>query len=213
MPLLETPPDALAETYATSLFEFCKDKGGIDAVEETLDELLGVLNTARDDAQFSEFLASRVLATSARKASLSSILAGRISERTLHFLLLLNDKERLSHLPAIAASFQAMAQQALGRLDVDVHTASPISEADLDAIRERLASALGKDVVAHHRADPGMIGGLKLRFGDQLVDGSIAGRLRRLRDQLAADGATRVRTRVAEIIDADTSALDDAAGD
>lgn len=209
MPLLESPPDALSDIYATSLFEVCQQAGGDAALKETLDELEGILDMAREHAAFNEFLASRVLGTSERATSLRKIFEGKVSSRTLTFLLVLNGKDRLGRLPGIVQAFHDKAQEAFGQLEVDVHTAGPISSADLDAIRDRLASALGKDVVATHRSDPSMIGGLKLRYGDQLIDGSIAARMRRLRDQLGHDGAARIRARVGEMIDAQASAAPD----
>jgi F-type H+-transporting ATPase subunit delta len=206
MPLLETPPDALSDIYATSLFEVCQNSGGDKAVQETLDELEAILGIAHEDPAFNEFLASRVLPAKDRSRSLKKIFEGKVSARTLTFLLVLNDKDRLGRLPGMVQAFHDKAQEAFGRIEVDVHTAGPISSADLGAIRDRLAGALGKDVVAHHRSDPAMIGGLKLRFGDRLVDGSIATRLRRLRDQLSEDGAARIRAQVGEMIDANASA-------
>lgn len=202
MPLLESPPDALSDIYATSLYEVCQQAGGNAALKETLDELEAILELARTDAGFNEFLASRVLGTSERTESLKKIFEGKVSSRTLTFLLVLNDKDRLGHLPGMVQAFHDKAQEAFGQLEIDVHTAGPISSADLDAIRDRLASALGKDVIAHHRSDSAMIGGLKLRYGDRLVDGSIAARMRRLRDQLGHDGAARIRARVGDMIDA-----------
>lgn len=202
MPLLESPPDALSEVYATSLFEVCQKAGGDTAVQETLDELDAILEMARQDAAFNEFLASQVLPAKRRAASLRTVFEGKVSARTLTFLLVLNDKDRLSRLPSMIQAFHEKAQEAFGRLEIDVHTAGPISSADLSTIRDRLAAALDKEVVAHHRSDPAMLGGLKLRFGDRLVDGSIATRLRRMRDQLGHDGAAKIRARVGEMIDA-----------
>jgi F-type H+-transporting ATPase subunit delta len=210
MPLLETPPDALSEIYATSLYEVCQKSGGKAAVQETLDELEAILTMARKDPAFNEFLASQVLPARDRGASLRKILEGKVSTRTLTFLLVLNDKDRLGRLPSMIQSFHDKAQEAFGRIEVDVHTAGPISSADLGAIRDRLASALNKEVVAHHRSDPAMIGGLKLRFGDRLVDGSIATRLRRFRDQLSEGGAARIRARVGDMIDASAPTQDNA---
>lgn len=210
MPLLETPPDALSEVYATSLFEVCQKDGGDTAVQETLDELTAILSMAREDAAFNEFLASQVLSARDRAKSLRSVFEGKISNRTLTFLLVLNDKDRLARLPSLVQAFHEKAQEAFGRLEVDVHTAGPISSADLSTIRDRLAAALNKEVVAHHRNDPAMIGGLKLRFGDRLVDGSIATRLRRFRDQLGEDGAARIRAQVGDMIDAGAETQDNA---
>lgn len=202
MPLLETPPDALSDIYATSLFDVCRKAGGDKAIQESLEELESIMDLAHRDEAFNEFLASRVLPAKDRARSLRAIFEGKISNRTLTFLLVLNGKDRLGHLPGMVGAFHDKAQEAFGRMEVEVTTAGPISSADLGAIRDRLAATLGKDVVAHHRSEPAMIGGLKLRFGDRLVDGSIATRLRRLRDQLGQDGAARVRARVGQIIDA-----------
>jgi len=210
MPLLESPPNALADVYATSLFEVCDEAGGREAVEETLGELRDLLAIAREDESFNEFLASRVLPNRKRADSLREILSGRVTARTLTFLLVLNDKDRLAHLPAMVAAFDKLAQAAFGRIDMDVYTAGPISGADLDAIRDRLAAALGKEVIAHHHSRPSIIGGLRLRYGDQLVDGSLATRLRRLRDQLDERGAARLRERVEQMIDAGAQATGDA---
>src|SRR5690349_12671435 len=97
MPLTEAQPDALAHTYARSLFELVNSKGGRTAVEETQAELEDILELARQDRRFNEFLASQVLGTEERSASLLKIFKGRISDLTLRFLLVLNRKGRLPH--------------------------------------------------------------------------------------------------------------------
>ena len=61
MPLTEAAPDALARTYATSLFELAQSRGGQATIEQVQGELEDVLELARNDRRFSEFLASRIL--------------------------------------------------------------------------------------------------------------------------------------------------------
>lgn len=193
MPLTDTKPDAVAAVYARSLYELAEQRGGAAAVESALAQLEDVLELARHDARFSEFLASRVLSAEARDRSLRAIFDGRVDELVLRFLLVLNDKNRLGHLPAIAAAYDAMVQERLGRVEADVYTASAIDTAQLGAIRDRLAAKLGKDVIVHPYTDPAMIGGIRLRIGDQLIDASVATRLRRMRDQLANQGLARIK--------------------
>src|SRR4051812_27772478 len=116
MPLSETHTDALAEIYAKSLFQLAEQAGGRAVIEEIDDELETILEIARGDARFSEFLASRVLGVADRAKSLDAIFKTRINDLTRRFLHILNQKGRLYHLPAIAAAYDAMVQQKFGKV-------------------------------------------------------------------------------------------------
>ncbi|MEM1184992.1 MAG: ATP synthase F1 subunit delta [Planctomycetota bacterium] len=198
MPLIETQPDALARVYADSVFDLA---GSPESAEEILGELEDVIELARSDSMFSEFLSSRVLGSSARGSTLQKIFEGNLSDLTLRFLRLLNDKDRLAHLPAVVAALSERVQKALGRLEVDVFTAQPLAGDDFAAVQSRVAEALGKNVVLHAYTDPKMLGGVKFRVGDRLIDDSLATHLRRVRDRLADDGASSVRTQSGKIIE------------
>jgi F-type H+-transporting ATPase subunit delta len=201
MPLTEAQPDALAEVYARSLMELAESKGGREAIETSQGEMEDILELARGDAAFSEFLASRVLPVKHRSASLERILKGRVSDLTLRFLQTLNAKGRLSHLPAIAAAYDRMAQDKFGRVEVNVYTASPISPEDLRTIRDRIQQKLGREAIMHPYTDEAMIGGIKFQIGDTLIDGSVATHLRQVREQLMSRGAARFRANFDRMID------------
>ncbi|HZW09086.1 MAG TPA: ATP synthase F1 subunit delta [Phycisphaerales bacterium] len=201
MPLIESQPDALANVYARSLLELAEEQGGQERIESVLGQLEDLLEMARADKTFGEFLASRVLTTVGRAASLRRILDGRVDDLVLRFLLVLNEKGRLGHIAAIVAAYDAQVQSRFGRIEVDVFTAAPVDVSELAGIKSRLAAILGKDVVVHPYTDESMIGGIKLRIGDQLVDASIASRLRRMRDRLHAAGGAEIRARAPRIID------------
>lgn len=201
MPLVDAQPDALARVYATSLIELAEAAGGRELAEEILGELEDILELARSDARFSEFLASRVLSKPQRAQSLRTILKGRCRELTLNFLLLLNEKDRLGHLPAIVGSFDQLVQERFGRVEVDVYTAQPIGSAELAQVKSRLQAALAKEVIVHPYTDTSIIGGIKVRVGDQLIDGSISAQLRQLRQRLQQRGAGELRSRFDRLID------------
>lgn len=201
MPLLETQPDAVAKTYARALFELALQQGGRERAEEVYGELEDIVELARADGRFNEFLASRVLGVRERDRSLETIFSGRCSPMVLNFLRLLNRKNRLSHLPPIVEAFDKLVQEQFGRVEVDVFTPAPIDDAQLRSIRDRLAAALGKDPVIHPYTDPTMIGGVKLRIGDQLIDASVSARLRQMRERLSSSGGAIVRGRSAELLD------------
>ena len=205
MPLTESKPDALSQSYALAVFEMARDSGGASETETILGELEDILELARADRSFNEFLASRVIGATARRKSLETLFKGKVSPLTLHTLLLLNAKGRLAVLPGIVASLDALVQRDFGRVEVDIFTASPIAQGELDRIRDQLAKALGKDVVPHPYTDPSMIGGVKLRMGDTLIDASLATRLRRAKEQLRDRGTSTVRARVRQMFDENAS--------
>jgi F-type H+-transporting ATPase subunit delta len=201
MPLIESQPDALANVYARSLLELADEQGGQERVESVLGQLEDILDLARADKTFGEFLASRVLASATRSASLRTILGGRCDDLVLRFFLVLNEKGRLGHIAAIVAAYDAQVQDRFGRIEVDVYTAAPVDVAELSGIKSRLSSILGKDVVVHPYTDESMIGGIKLRIGDQLVDASLSSRLRRMRDRLQSSGGAELRSQAQRIIE------------
>jgi len=200
MPLIEAQPDALAKVYAKSLFEIAHTQGGQSNAEAILGELEDIIEIARNDRSFNELLASRLIDATKRDASLERMFSGKVSPLTLNFLRQLNRKGRLANLSQIAVAMDEMVQQQFGRIEVDVFTASPISAGELESVRNRLSDSLGKEVIMHPYTDASMLGGIKLRMGDQLIDGSIQAELRKLRDALLTNGSSAVRGRSNEML-------------
>ncbi|TVQ61680.1 MAG: ATP synthase F1 subunit delta [Phycisphaerales bacterium] len=201
MPLTEGPADAVANTYAKALFELAQTAGGRDQAENVLGQLEDILELARQNARFGEFLSSRLIPTERRAPALEAILKGRVDDLTYRFLQILNAKGRLGHLGPITTAFDGLVQHAFGRIEVDVTTAQPISPEMLEEIRARLADQLGKDPILHPYTDPAILGGVRLRIGDQLVDATLASRLRQLKNKLDSDGMSRVRAKAASLIE------------
>lgn len=200
MPLIESEPNAVSNVYGKSLCQLAEAKGGQSAIESCLEELTSILELARSQAQFGEFLSSRAVSTSDRAASIGKIFKGRISETTLNFLLVLNDKGRLANLPSIVEAFDKAVQEKFGRIEVDVFTAEAITDELKSTLSTKLKSVLGKEVVLHSYIDASMIGGVKLRVGDQLIDGSVAMQLRAMRDRIDNQGGSQLRARISNII-------------
>jgi F-type H+-transporting ATPase subunit delta len=124
-----------------------------------------------------------------------------VSDMTLQFLQVLNLKGRIAYLPSIASAFDQQTQEKFGRIEVDVITAEPLPADQVRSMRERLAGVLGKEVILHPYTEAGMIGGVKFRIGDQLVDASVQTQLRKMKDKLDTDGEAAMRTRISKIIE------------
>ena len=193
--------DALALVYARSLFELARDAGEQAKIEEIDDELEQLTELARGLPDFGRFLDSPIIDRNARREALRKIFDGRLTDLTLRFLLVLNDKERLNKLSAIAEAYDHLVQEAFGRIEVDVFTAAVLDEEPKAIIRDRIATALGKEPVLHSYADPDMIGGIKLRIADQLIDGSVQTRLRQMKSELLRSGGWKLRNRIGEFLE------------
>lgn len=198
---MPTHIDALANVYARSLFELAEEVGGREKIAELGQELEQICELARGDASFREFLASPIIEQSARSDALHRMFNNRVSDTTLRFLLMLNRKGRLGHMEQINSAYDRLVNERYDRIEVDVFTAGPLGEEQLESLREQIRSAINKDPVVHAYTDAEMIGGIKLRIGDQLIDGSIANRLRRMKNQMLTRGPSRLRERLSDIIE------------
>ncbi len=193
--------DALAQVYAKSLFDLAQQAGGREKIEEVSDELEQIVELMRSDRKLREFLSSPVIDEKKRQASLQRMFANRVTDLTLRFLLVLNDRHRLGHLESISEAFSHLVQEAFGRIEVDVYTATPLEANQRAAITQRIRDALGREPVIHPYVDRSLIGGVRLRIGDQLIDGSVVSSLRKLRQTLLTSGSAVVRERIAGLID------------
>ena len=193
--------DAVAQVYARSLYELAEQAGGRDKIMEVGHEFEQICELARGDRSFGEFLSSPIIDRARRGAALRRIFDSKVTDLTLRFLLVVNNKDRLGHLQTIGEAFDQLVHTAFGRIEIDVYTAAPLGAEQLDSIRRRIETALSREPVLYTYTDQTMIGGLKLRIGDQLLDGSVAGKLRRLRHNLRVAGGSAVRDRFTDIIE------------
>ncbi len=196
-----THSDALSQIYARSLYELAEEAGGLPKIFEVAGELEEICELAREDGSFDEFLASPIIDRGRRAEALGRIFQDRITDLTLRFLLVVNDKGRLGHLEAINEALDRLVQIAHGRVEVDVFTAGSLEEEQLALIRARIQSKLGREPILHCYTDESLIGGIKLRIGDRLIDGSLATRLRRIRQRLLTSGKLAIRERFELIIE------------
>jgi len=186
--------DAVARVYAQSLMELADAAGGDEKIVETGGELGAITEMIRGDAEVAEFLRSPIIDSEKRAEALRRIFEGRVSDLVLRFMLVLNGKGRLGEFGAMTSAFDQLVNERMGRVEVDVMTVDGSLDPDqLALLGEKVKAKLGKEPVFHQYADDSLIGGLVLRVGDQLIDGSVRGQLRRMREELLVAGSSRVR--------------------
>lgn len=181
--------DTLSRIYAKSLFELADEAGGRDKILEIAEELEQVCELIRGDASFREYLDSPVIDTARRALGIRSIFTDRVTDLLMRFLLVLNTNGRLEHLEMIHTAFHHLVQDAWGQIEVDVWTAVELDADQHTALAARLHEILGKEPVMHASVDATLIGGIKIRIGDQLIDGSVVSRLKQFEQTLKLSGS------------------------
>jgi F-type H+-transporting ATPase subunit delta len=119
------------------------------------------------------------------KADVLERVLGQADELTRNFVRLLVEKGRAAEVREVAAEFEVLVAAREGVLDVELTTASELSDEEFGRIVGRIEQASGKRVQATRSVDPGLIGGLVLQAGSMRLDASVRGRLDRLRTELA----------------------------
>ena len=207
MPLFDAPPEAVDRVYAEALFEMAEAAGGEERLKAIVAEFDELIELTRDDPRFSEFMASRILPSEDRARSLETIFADSgLSPLVLHFMLVLNQKGRLSRLLSVIAAFEEMVDQRFGRIEVNVYTREALDQQMIDHIKERLHKSLGREPVVYGYTDPTMLGGVKMQIGDRLYDDSLRTQIRNMSELFKNEGTTRMRTRADAAVDDTQSA-------
>jgi F-type H+-transporting ATPase subunit delta len=193
--------DEIASVYAQSLLEVCDRQGGNAAAESCAEELRDFAEIVRADKRFAEFLKTPILGNDKRRAALDRIVKGRVSDLVYRFLNVIAAHGRAGRIADIADAFDALLHARLGRVEVDMFTVHGRADDEVIAtVKARVKEAFSKDAVLHQYADSAMIGGVKLRIGDQLIDGSVATQLRAMRDAVAARGSGAIRSRPSDFL-------------
>lgn len=169
----------IATRYATALFEVAQEKNALDDVQKDLSGLAEMLA----DPAVGAVLLSPDTAQEVRSKAFDKILQGA-HELTRNALQVILRRRRELILPdlsdAFAAQLRASRNQALGV----VETAKPLDDAGLKALEEQASKLCGKEVTLEVRVDQDLIGGVRIRVGDDLYDGSVATALQELERRL-----------------------------
>jgi F-type H+-transporting ATPase subunit delta len=147
------------------------------------------------DPRIRDFLRTPRIAVAEKKRVLGAAFGGRMPQLFLNFLLVVLDKRRQHMLRGIAREYDRMLDEHLGRVNVAVTLARDPDAATLKEITARLTKLLQKSVLAHVRVDPEILGGIIVRYGDTVMDGSVRRQLLHLRGRMLTAALPALTTR------------------
>lgn len=177
-------PTIIARNYAETLFELAMDHGGMETVDSYAAALDQVAELIRSDPRIDEFLATPRVDLDTRSRIVREAFEGRVPDYFLRFLLIVVQKRRQTLLPVIATEFHHLVDRAHNRLRAEISVAREPDEKTRAEIVKTLERKLDRQVLPTFRVDPELIGGVVVRIGDRVADGSLRRRMSDLRRRL-----------------------------
>jgi F-type H+-transporting ATPase subunit delta len=171
----------VARSYAEALFELGERH---DAHDDLAQGLSTMTMLVASDPRIRAFLATPKLSLDHKRHALREALAAQVSPLFLNFVLVVLRKRRQRLLQEIAEAYRTLLDEKLGRLHVEVQLAHEPDEAAEAAIISELTRIFGRTVIPHIRVEPALMGGIVVRAGDRVLDGSLRHRLITLRHRL-----------------------------
>jgi F-type H+-transporting ATPase subunit delta len=169
---------SLGGRYAFALFQLAEEARAIDAVEASL---TAVRDALAQSGELRELTASPLVSRAdAVKAVTAAADSMGLDPTTRSFLGVLAENRRLGQLPAIIRAYRGLATRHRGEQTAEVTSAHPLTEGQVDELRQQLRARVGRDVSIDLAVDPALLGGLVVRIGSQMIDSSIRTRLNAL---------------------------------
>lgn len=175
--------ETVARNYAETLFELALRN---EALQDYGDAVETVAKLIEEDPKFRLFIETPRIDDADKKNVVKKAFEASLPKHVVNFVLVTIDKRRQRLLRSISQQYQLLFDAHIGREHVQVKVARPADDATREVIAEKLSVALGKEVIPNFRVDAGILGGLVVRTGDTIYDGSIRRRLEGLRRRLLA---------------------------
>jgi F-type H+-transporting ATPase subunit delta len=171
----------IARPYAQAAFDFAKQKGAL----KPWSELMDAAATAAANEQLGALIANPRVSPEQLQDLMLSICGDAVGQPGRNFIRLLIDEHRLSVLPEIASQFENLRSEEERSLDVEVNSAVALDEPQKQKIAAALKSRFGCEIRLHCAVDTGLLGGVVIRAGDKVIDGSVRTRLAEMSSALA----------------------------
>jgi F-type H+-transporting ATPase subunit delta len=175
-------PSSAARRYAEAAFEVALRDGAVETWRRDLDAAAAVVG----EPATAQAIHNPGIASAVREEAVRAGLAGTVEQPVLNLILFMFRRGRIEDLARVAAEFRRLDDRRNGITNAVATSATPLEPSEVEALTARLEQMTGGKVELVVETDPSLLGGLVVRVGDRLIDGSVRGRLERLRNQLVS---------------------------
>ncbi len=171
----------VARVYAGALLEIAREKNILQRVE---DELAVLSALVVEDGDFGMFCETPNISADSKKEFIEKVFKNSFSEEMINFLKVLIDNNRLNEIRSINEAFHQMLDEENGRLRVVITGIEAFDRALVDKIKDALAKKFKKEILIEEKIDKSILGGIIIRIGDLIIDGSLIKDLNNIRRNL-----------------------------
>ena len=169
---------SLSGRYALALFELANEQKKLEAVGQ---DLAAVSQALAESDELKALTTSPLVGREeAVRAVAATAEAMKLDGITAKFLGVLARNRRLAQLPNVIRAFNTLSARHRGELTAEVTSAHSLDDGQVDAIRQNLRTRMGRDIAVDLNVDPAILGGLVVKIGSQMIDGSIRTKLNTL---------------------------------
>ncbi|NLK72874.1 MAG: F0F1 ATP synthase subunit delta [Clostridiales bacterium] len=173
--------ELVAITYGKALFEVAQDSNSVDLFREQMDFIKGLFEKEPD---FYELYKSPRINKDEKKKILREVFGDKVSDIVLNFLFVLMDKKRTSSFFSICKEYFRLTNEYNNIEEGTVYSAVSLSESQVKLLEEKLSQITGKSVRLQVIEDPSLIGGIKVKIGEKVIDASIQNKLKSLKETI-----------------------------
>jgi F-type H+-transporting ATPase subunit delta len=173
----------IARNYAEALLALARKAGDLQAWGRMIDDVASAIDR---DERLRLFLQAPQISAAQKNAVLSKAFEDRAPRLFLRYLQRLVTNRRQMLIPQIANEYRDLVDEVEGRVHAQVTLAAPVNDELRDVIAGHLSRTLGRPVVPQVRVNPNILGGIIVRVGDRVMDGSLRRRLGILRNRMLA---------------------------
>ncbi|HHW03947.1 MAG TPA: F0F1 ATP synthase subunit delta [Thermoanaerobacterales bacterium] len=169
---------AVSVPYAEALFSVARKTGKI---EEFKNELWMICHIIKTDSKFRHFLTHPEIPKETKKNVIKQSFARKISQEMLNFIFFVIDKSRQDSLQEIFSEYSNLYRKYKERRFAKVYTVVPLTDEEKHELKEKLDELFDIDAVIENILEPAIIGGMMIRMGFQVIDGTIRSELDRIK--------------------------------
>lgn len=171
----------VAKRYAQALLQIAQERNSLDLFEKEINDCLASISA---DQHLKHIWFSERITPGDKKEVIKGLFQKKVSVIIINFLMVLVDKNREEYLPDIFREYRRLADITRNIVDAEVRSAVQLTDKDFNELQGKLSAMTGKNVRLQVKIDPNLIGGLVVKIGDKVIDGSVVKRLAIMKKKL-----------------------------
>lgn len=191
--VFDSDQQLIGETYANALIGFGQKSGNTEKMLEQLDDVAGAISAL---PKLDAMMQSPQIAVADKVSLLDKALKGKVDGKLMNFLKIILEKNRFDCVPAIQTSAKKIFDELSGRVQATMTTAEKVDDSVRKRVEEKLAKMLDKKIQLESVTDSTIIGGMVIRIGDTVYDGSVQNQLKQVRARATKRAEESIRSSI-----------------